>query len=248
MSINVNLKILRQDSPESKPYWEKFNIEANETANVIALLMDIQKNPVNADGKPVAPVVWECNCLEHVCGACSMNINGTVQQACNALIKDLGNNITLKPMTKFNVIRDLRVDRTKMFDSLKKVKAWVPIDGSYALGAGPRISSEEHSFNYELSRCMSCGCCLDACPNVNDRSNYMGAAIMGQVVLFNSHPTGKLHASERLAEVIGIGGITDCGNSQNCAEVCPKELPLIEAIATLCRQTSKWGIIDALKK
>jgi len=247
MSEKINLKILRQDSPDSKPYWETFTLEASPDTNVISLLMDIQKKPINANGKHVAPVVWECNCLEHVCGSCSMIINGKVQQACNALIKTVGTNITLKPMSKFPVLRDLRVDRTKLFDNLKKVKAWIPVDGYYDLGAGPRIAPEEQLLNYELSRCMSCGCCLDACPNVNHRSEYMGAAVMAQVVLFNAHPTGKLHQSMRLEQVIGVGGIVDCGNSQNCAEVCPKELPLIEAIAELNKQTTKWGFFGSLK-
>ena len=36
-------------------------------------------------------------------------------------------------MKTFPVVRDLQVDRRRMFDSLKKVKAWVPIDGTYDL-------------------------------------------------------------------------------------------------------------------
>ena len=247
MTKHINLKILRQDSFSSKPYWEKFEIDADPDGNVISLLMEIQKNPINSAGKFVAPVVWECNCLEHVCGACSMIINGRVQQACNALIKNLGNDITLKPLSKFPVIRDLKVDRNKMFDSLKKVKAWIPVDGYYDLGPGPRISPEIQEFNYELSRCMTCGCCLDACPNINELSSYMGAAIMAQVVLFNSHPTGEMHKKDRLLACMSIGGVTSCGNSQNCNEVCPKELPLIEAIAELNKQTTKYGFFGSVK-
>ena len=45
--------------------------------NVISALMEIHRNPVNADGKKTTPVNWEMSCLEEVCGACSMVINGT---------------------------------------------------------------------------------------------------------------------------------------------------------------------------
>jgi succinate dehydrogenase / fumarate reductase iron-sulfur subunit len=45
-------------------------------------------------------------------------------------------------MSKFPVVRDLWVDRARMFHALKRVKAWVPIDGTYDLGAGPRIPAE----------------------------------------------------------------------------------------------------------
>ena len=50
--------------------------------NVISALMEIQRNPVNAKGEKTTPVVWESNCLEEVCGACSMVINGKPRQAC----------------------------------------------------------------------------------------------------------------------------------------------------------------------
>lgn len=62
------------------------------------------------------------SCLEEVCGACSMVINGKARQACTALIDKLGDTITLEPMSTFPVIRDLMVDRQRMFESLKKSK------------------------------------------------------------------------------------------------------------------------------
>ena len=57
-----------------------------------------------------------------------------------------------------------------MFDSLKKIKAWVPIDGTYDLGEGPRMPERKRQWAYELSKCMTCGVCLEACPNVNDKT------------------------------------------------------------------------------
>ena len=41
--------------------------------------------------------------------------------------------IRLKPMKTFPVVRDLQVDRSRMFNALKRVKAWIPIDGTYDL-------------------------------------------------------------------------------------------------------------------
>ena len=66
------------------------------------------------------PVAWDMNCLEEVCGACSMVINGRPRQSCTALIDKLEQPIRLKPMKTFPVVRDLQVDRSRMFDSLKK--------------------------------------------------------------------------------------------------------------------------------
>jgi succinate dehydrogenase / fumarate reductase iron-sulfur subunit len=141
-------------------------------------------------------------------------------------------------LTKFPVIRDLQVDRTPMFDALKRVKAWIPIDGSYDLGPGPRLSPAEQEVAYAFSRCMTCGCCMEVCPQYNDKSDFMGPAPLAQVRLFNSHPTGRMNAQERLAEIMGKGGLVDCGNAQLCVEVCPKEIPLTEAFGELGRQTT----------
>lgn len=234
----ITLKIKRQDSEKSSPYWESFSVPYAKNMNVISALQSVQREPKNTSGKEVAPVVWDCNCLEEVCGACTMNINGRIRQACSALIDDpgVGRNVTLEPMTKFPVVRDLLVNRSRLFKDLKRARTWIPIDGTHDLGPGPRYSEKTQEWRYKLSECMSCGCCLEACPQYTKEGEFIGAAVIGQVVLFNSHPTGKLNAHERIEATMGRGGLGECGNSQNCVEVCPKHIPLTDAIATLGRQ------------
>src|SRR5699024_3035831 len=180
----VTFIITRQDSPDGTPYEETFNIPYRKNMNVISGLMEIQKNPVNANGEQTTPVQWEMSCLEEVCGACSMVINGTARQSCAALVDHLEQPIRLATMSTFTVIRDLIVDRERMFDALKQVKAWVPIDGTYDLGPGPRMPEKKRQWAYELSKCMTCGVCLEACPNVNDKSSFIGPAALSQARLF----------------------------------------------------------------
>ncbi|MEW8987174.1 MAG: succinate dehydrogenase iron-sulfur subunit, partial [Bacillus sp. (in: firmicutes)] len=132
----VVFKITRQDSPDTAPYEEEFELDYRPNMNVISALMEIRRNPVNKHGKQTTPITWDMNCLEEVCGACSMVINGKPRQSCTALIDQLEQPIRLEPMRTFPVVRDLQVDRSRMFDSLKKVKAWIPIDGTYDLGPG----------------------------------------------------------------------------------------------------------------
>lgn len=232
----IYLKIKRQDTPEGTPGWEDFAIDYRPGMNVISCLMEIQNNPVNAKGEKTTPVAWDCSCLEEVCGACSMIINGKVRQACSTLIDKIDQPVTLEPMSKFPTVRDLKVDRERMFDALKKVRAWVPIDGTHNLGAGPRISAKQQQILYDLSRCMTCGCCVEACPQVNDSSDFMGAFVISQVRLFNGHPTGKMNSDERLDALMGPDGISNCGNAQNCVEACPKDIPLATSISEVERQ------------
>lgn len=234
----IRFEVVRQDTPDSAPYTEKFDLDYRPNMNVISALMEIRRNPVTIEGKKTAPISWDMNCLEEVCGACSMVINGKPRQSCTALIDQLEQPIRLEPMRTFPVVRDLQVDRSRMFDTLKKVKAWIPIDGTYNLGPGPRMPEKKRQWAYELSKCMTCGVCLEACPNVNDKSDFIGPQALSQVRLFNNHPTGAMNKAERLNTIMGDGGLANCGNSQNCVQSCPKGIPLTTSIASLNRDTS----------
>ncbi|GIN91748.1 succinate dehydrogenase iron-sulfur subunit [Siminovitchia terrae] len=234
----VTFIITRQDHPDSQPYEEEFKLNYRPNMNVISALMEIRRNPVNAKGEKTTPVAWDMNCLEEVCGACSMKINGKPRQSCTALIDKLEQPIRLQPMDTFPVVRDLLIDRSRMFDSLKRIKAWIPIDGTYDLGPGPRMPERKRQWAYELSKCMTCGVCLEACPNVNSKSDFIGPAFLSLPRLYNTHPTGAMNKDERLEALMGDGGITGCGNSQNCVQVCPKGIPLTTSIAAMNRATS----------
>ena len=145
-------------------------------------------------------------------------------------------------MTKFPVVRDLLVDRSPIFRVLKRIKAWVPVDGYYDLGSGPRVLPREQEETYPLSRCMTCGCCVEACPQFNDKSGFIGPAAISQAILFNAHPTGGQFRDERLEVLSGPGGVVDCGNSQNCVKVCPKDIPLTDSIAKAGRDTTLYKL------
>ncbi len=248
MADTIRLKIQRRDGPTKPPRWESFEVEPKPLMNVISCLQAIQRNPVTTSGEEVAPVAWECSCLEEICGACTMIINGQVRQACSALIEGLSQPVVLQPMTKFPVVRDLIVDRSEMFKALKQIKAWVEIDGTHDLGFGPRQSRDDQEITYPLSKCMTCGCCVESCPNYNSRSPFIGPQAVSQVRLFNKHPSGTMHAHERLETLMGVGGIAYCGKSQNCVEVCPKEIPLTESLASVNRDIIKLMLTRWLRR
>lgn len=230
-------------------YWEEFALTNTPFLNVISALMSIQQHPINRQGKKVPPVVWEQGCLEEVCGSCSMLINGSPRQACSAIIDPIlqktgSQVITLAPMTKFPLVRDLFVDRSAMFGHLQKIRAWVDHDGSFVRGKGERLSQKRQQTMQELSSCMTCGCCLEACPQVNRKSSFIGPAAISQARLFNLSPAGSRKKKTRLRILMEDGGISSCGNAQNCVQVCPKEIPLTESIAVVGREVS----IQAMKE
>lgn len=267
---SFEVRVLRQPGPGQSSYWERHRVQYEPEMNVISVLQKIAAVATTVDGRPVAPVAWDCNCLEEVCGACTMVINGRVRQACSALVDrllhDNPKEIELQPMTKFPVVRDLVIDRSRLFRALQKVKAWIPVDGYYDMGPGPKQTRATQETAYPLSECMSCGCCLEACPQYTkveltrqevesdadfaarkhaayDQA-FVGAHAISQAMLFNSHPTGKNNAGERLDALMAEGGLQVCGNAQNCVAVCPKHIPLTTSIAKAGRDTT----IHAIRK
>jgi len=243
MPNTIDVKVKRQATPDSAPYWEEFSLPYRPNMNLIAVLQEIAANPVTRDGKASVPITYESNCLEEVCGACAMVVNGKSRQACTALIDQLEQPIRLEPLSKFPVVRDLAVNRDRLFNDLKRVKAWIPIDGTYDLGEGPRMSQREQEEAYKFSQCISCGNCLEVCPQYNDTTGFVGATVIGQVRLFNSHPTGRMNAHERLEALTGPGGIHECGYAQNCVKSCPKEIPLTKAIS----EVSRAVVVESVK-
>ncbi len=260
-----DVRILRQAGPGQPSYWERHRVRHEPDMNVISVLQKIAAHPRTTDGQGVAPVAWDCNCLEEVCGACTMVINGTVRQACAALVDRLleerSEGIELRPASTFPVVRDLVVDRGRLFQALRKISAWVAVEGYHDRGEGPPQSQEEQEELYRLSTCMSCGCCLEACPQYKtvaltrgggesedefarrqaetyDRL-YLGPAAISQAVLFNSHPTGRRMSAVRLDALTSEGGIQICGNAQNCEAVCPKKIPLTTSIARAGRAATQ---------
>lgn len=263
-----SLRIARQDRPGSGTYWETFRVPRLPQMNITSALQEVAAHPVTADGKKTTPVAYEAACLEEICGSCTMLVNGRVRQACTALVDRLladgRDEITLEPMSKFPVVRDLQVSRRRMFHELARVHGWIPVDGYHHAGSGPLVSPEAQEDMYPVSKCMTCGCCVEACPQYGKveltrqegeseeqfaarekvawEHDFIGPSAISWAMRFNMHPTGRMTAGERLAALMGPGGITDCGNAQNCVKVCPKEIPLTRSIGQAGRATTIYAI------
>ena len=249
----IKVEIKRQATPDAAAVTERYEIPYRPNMNITSVLGEIALNPVTADGKPTTPVSYDSNCLEEICGSCAMLINGKAMMACSALVDKLQNGdtskaITLAPLSKFPVVRDLAVDRSVLFENLKRVKAWVPIDGTYDLGPGPKQSPQVQEQRYPLSNCISCTICMEVCPQFNDVTNFVGAATIAQAKLFNIDPSGAVLKEERLRALAGDGGVQECGFAQNCVQACPKQLPLTEAISDIGRDAFVQQVKDFFRR
>ena len=87
-------------------------------------------------------ITYDANCLEEICGSCAMLINGKrhawpAARASGQAASDPDGDKTHHPGSALQVSRGTRPLRgpfSVLFENLKAVKAWVPIDGTYDLG------------------------------------------------------------------------------------------------------------------
>lgn len=241
--IGQRLRVLRQDGP-SRPEtkrWEEFAVEVPQNGTVISALLELQRS-----NRSSAPVAFEAGCLENSCGSCTMLIDGKAKKACSTRLAEFsGRPIKLEPLSKFPVERDLIVDRSRIFGALERVRAFARAEGFSRTGQAPHvspmlpISPSRQETSYALSRCTTCAACLEACPEYNAKGSFVGAAVLNQVRRFHHDALGSGEQAELIDGVMVKGGIADCGKAQNCVEVCPVDIPLVDSIQHVARASTK---------
>lgn len=223
----MNVKILRQLAPGTEPYWETFTYDGPENNSVAGVLdyINYHDDITDVTGRRTTRIGWECSCLQGVCGACAMVINGSPALACETFVKDLrGDEIEIRPLRKFPVIHDLLVDRSSIQENLKETDVYI---GEYQPSAG-----EDHSLQYAAAKCLKCGLCLEVCPNYVNGKSFFGATYAVDCYLVASRNREKAgEIGKAYAEHFG----RDCSKSLSCMEVCPAGIPTLAAIARMNR-------------
>ncbi len=221
----MKVKILRQVHPGSKPYWEGFIYDGPTDISVAGMLDHLNYNDdiINDKGKATGRVGWECSCLQGVCGACAMVINGVPSLACETFLKDQGKDeITIRPLRKFPVIHDLVVDRSAIHENLKKTDIYI---GEWQQGQDRDLDHQ-----YLAAKCLKCGLCLEVCPNYADGRNFYGAVFANDCYIVSARNEKK---SESIKKTYGEHFAGGCSKSLACVDVCPMKIPTLASMAKL---------------
>lgn len=232
MSIRIRLDILRRKNAAAEPYLQSFDLETdNDGATVAYALSEINSRPDIRDvnGETAEPIEWEHSCLQKKCGACAMVINGSPRLACGARLSEFSESVKIEPLRKFPVVADLLVDRSAVFEQLKRLELWANSEL-----APPKQTDE---LAYEASRCLQCGCCLEVCPNF-----YVGGAFMGMSsAVTASRLIEQLPPEERraLAKRYSKGFYSGCGKSLACRDICPAGID-IERLMVNSNAAALW--------
>lgn len=238
----VTFKIRRQDDPADLSYWETFVVERRPGMSVLDVLAAIALNPVSNEGEPTRPVVHECSCHKGKCGACAMIINGNTRLACETPVDELDSHVKLEPLSKFPIIKDLKVDRKSMTGAISAFNLWIDA-GLIQRAAMPMImtpSIKERSKAFE--DCAMCGCCVEVCMRANDRNMFAGAFVFARAAIIFSHPMGRDALPDRFHLLAQKGGLGECRGALACETFCPKGVPLSRAVTALNWEANRWSL------
>ena len=229
----MKINVLRQKGPDTEPYWESFDYGGARDLSVAGLLdyLNFSDDIINDKGERTTRIAWDCSCLQGICGACAMVINGTPALACETFLKDLeGDEITLQPFRKFPVIHDLVIDRTSIHENLKQMDIYI---GEYQPREGKdRTRQKEHFHQYEIAKCLKCGICLEVCPNYTTGSSFFGAVFANDCYLVYARNRKR---SQGVRKIYAEHFAKSCSKSLSCMDVCPMNLPTIASMAKLNR-------------
>lgn len=221
------VKVLRQ-KPGGKPHYESYAYHGDAHVTVANVLDSLNYNDdlFDIEGKKCDRIVWECSCQQKLCGACGMRINKIPALACGVFIDSLkGGVLTLEPLTKFQVIEDLMVDKSVIFDGLRALSLWLdaPVESAAA---------DTFSLRYDCAKCLKCGLCLEACPNYLAGKRFFGPAMVPEAL--NVALAGGGNAKE-FKRYFSDG----CSKSGACQSICPARIPTLSAIAAMYGVISK---------
>ena len=231
----MKVKIQRQQSPVSEPYWETFDADVPGDMSIAGLIdhLNYRDDILDENGRKTTRIGWECSCLQGICGSCAMVINEVPALACETFVKDLkGDEITIRPLRKFPVIHDLLVDRSVIHENLKKMNIFIREYQPEDQGRASR-KEREHSLQYTAAKCLKCGLCLEVCPNYTNGKNFFGAIFANDCYLVASRNRSK---AENIREAYGEHFGRGCSKAFSCMDVCPMEIPTIASLARMNRK------------
>jgi len=239
--MNLTLKIWRQESPEAKGRFEKYEIAEISPDSSFLEMMDLLNEQLIKEGKD--PVAFDHDCREGICGMCSLYINGrphgpdsavTTCQLHMRKFKD-GETVTIEPWRAkpFPVLKDLIVDRSAL-DEIIQVGGYISVNTGGVPDANDiPISREKAELAMDAAACIGCGACVAACKNAS--AMLFVSAKVSQFALL---PQGKTEAKERVKDMVAKMdelGFGNCTNTYACEAECPKEIKVTN-IARMNRQ------------
>lgn len=238
--MKLTLNIWRQSGPTAPGKMVRYEMpNVSEHMSFLEMLDVLNEQLI---GKGEAPVTFEHDCREGICGSCGFMIDGkahggfertTVCQLHMRKYKD-GDELFLEPWraTAFPIVKDLMVDRSA-FDRIIQAGGYISVPtGSAVDGNAIPIPKPNADRAMDAAACIGCGACVASCPNAS-ASLFTGAKIAHLNLLPQGQPE-KLDRALKMVTVMNEELFGSCTNMQECEATCPKGIS-IENIAIMNR-------------
>lgn len=239
-NMNLTLKIWRQKNNKAKGNLVDYKIsEISPDMSFLEMFDVLNEQLIN---KGEEPVVFDHDCREGICGACSMYINGrphgpkegiTTCQLHMRSFKD-GDTIVVEPWRAkaFPVIKDLTVDRTA-FDRIIAAGGFISVNTGNAQDANALpIPKFQTDLSFEAAACIGCGACVATCKNAS--AMLFTSAKISQLALLPQGQPERYRRVQSMVAQMDAEGFGNCTNTGACEAECPKGISL-ENIARMNR-------------
>ena len=242
--MKLNLKIWRQANPESTGKFLDYTVSDLDPDMSFLEMLDVLNEQLIKNNQ--APIEFDNDCREGICGSCGMVINGLAHgnqkltATCQLHLRSFqdGEQVVIEPWRAqaFPVIKDLVVDRSS-FDRIINAGGYISVNAGAAPDANSLPVAKGNSDRaFEYAACIGCGACVAACPNAS-ASLFTAAKIAHLSLLPQGAPERKLRVA-KMSLQMNQEGFGDCSNHGECEAVCPKGIS-IDAIATMRREYLK---------
>lgn len=232
--MRLTLKVWRQSSPSANGRLVTYI--ANDVSPDMSFLemLDVVNEELTAKGE--APIAFDHDCREGICGTCGMMINGVAHgpmkatTACQLHMRSFkdGETLTIEPWraVAFPVIRDLCVDRSA-FDRIIQAGGYVSLaTGNAVDGNSLPIPKTDADAAIDAAACIGCGACVAACPN-GSASLFTAAKVSHLGHLPQGQPERYRRALKMVTQM-DLESFGSCTLFGECQEACPKEISIDE--------------------
>ncbi len=248
-TINVTLKVWRQNGAHQKGYFETYQATNIDTDASFLEMLDVVNEDLLKSGKD--PIAFAHDCREGICGTCGAVVNGEAHgpreknTLCQLHMRSFANNdlIVIEPFraSGLPIIKDLVIDRSA-FDRIIQSGGYISVRTGSATDANAiPIPKKDADQAFDAAQCIGCSACVAACPNASAM-----LFLAAKVSHLNLLPQGLPQKKQRVTAMVDQmekEGFGSCSNEYQCQAACPKGIS-IKYIAKLNRDYLGASLFD----
>ena len=228
--MNFTLHIWRQKNAQSQGDFQTYQIDGIDSdTSFLEMLDQLNEKLLDQDEDCI---VFDYDCREGICGACSLVINGyphgekKATTTCQLYMREYAeqNELWIEPFRaeSFPVIKDVLTNRDA-FDRIIQAGGYVSTNTGSAPDANSQLVKKvDADAAFDAATCIGCGACVAVCPNAS-ASLFVAA----KVAHLDYLPQGKVQSDTRAKDMIRqmeLEGFGSCSNHRHCEVVCPQEI------------------------